>query len=555
MPTFPTYQRTLPKSLSLFKPAHYLLLAYWVYFRPSALISYFYQAMPELFDSEKPIGFFRKWSTPAFRNLFFMIPFVCTLITLVLGGTITSISAWRLDVAVNWGQWRDGVILGVALGVTIGMALGMVGRVIGGISLSTFIGIVYGITIGVSGGVVLSVALGVDFPSIMKGALVVGTLFGIIAGTAFTFNIEIGIVLSLSFAVMAALSFGAEFIMSKVIGIHLGALQARGAMSAAFVIGAFRLIFYPLQWGMALASLFRTAIHPVCWDELTVLSLPYTKRLCLRILRHNEQEGLRFLTQVGRNYFRRATLQAVLYQYFHAHPVPLRFLYALLANPAMREYFLLPVTDRDWEQHVSVRRVFLGELALHPSEATQDPRFHRSAWWLNIRRRKPTPLTQFAGMLHELLDKRNIEEDNLDLRAYQEIYANVSEYVYGEEIALSYDAMANFLSYTDLAELPFAVEIGSHLTSNLVFHDALQPAVLISLSRLGQIGREIAVYQQETSPQAKLTTLACALGELNELKKDVSIDVLAPEQYILRRIIYQWEQLIIAAMGEFGKSA
>ncbi len=84
------------------------------------------------------------------------------------------------------------------------------------------------------------------------------------------------------------------------------------------------------------------------------------------------------------------------------------------------------MTARDWEQHVSVRRVFLGELALHPSEATQDPRFHRSAWWLNIRRRKPTPLTQFAGMLHELLDKRNIEEDNLDLRAYQEIYANVS---------------------------------------------------------------------------------------------------------------------------------
>ncbi len=93
MPTFPTYQRTLPKSLSLFKPAHYLLLlAYWVYFRPSALIRYFYQAMPELFDSEKPIGFFENGAHRYFK-LFLMIPFVCTLITLVLGGVMAEISA------------------------------------------------------------------------------------------------------------------------------------------------------------------------------------------------------------------------------------------------------------------------------------------------------------------------------------------------------------------------------------------------------------------------------------------------------------------------------
>lgn len=541
-------------SLGLFKPTHYLLLAYWVYFRPSALISYLYQAIPELFDPKNPIGFFRKWGTPAFRNLFLMIPLVCTLITLLLGGVVTGISAWRLHVAVDWEQWLDGVMLGVALGVTIGMALGMVGRLIGGIPLSTIVGIAYGMTVGVVGGVSLSVTLGVDFPNIMTGALVVGTLFGIIAGTAFTLDIEIGIALSLAFAVMAALSFGAEFIMSKVVGIHLGALQVRGAMSAAFVIGAFRLVFYPVQWGLALASFYRTRFHPVYWDELTILPLPCTKRLCLRMLRHNEQEGLRFLAQVGRNHFRRAMVQAVLYQYLHKHPTPLRFLYDLFANPAMGEYFLIPVTFRDWEQHVSVRRVFLGELALHPVEATQDPRFHRSAWWLNLRQRKSTPLTQFAGMLHELLYKRNIEEGKVDVKAYQEIYSNLAEYLHGEEIALSYDAMAAFLTYASLAELPSAVEVGSHLTASLFFHEAIHPAVLTSLSRLGQIGGVIAIYQQETKPQAKLAALARALGDLNELNKDVSFDVLTPEQYLLRRIIHQWEQLIITEMGDLGKS-
>lgn len=554
MPTFPTYRGTLPKSLSVFRPTHYLLLAYWVYFRPSALKAYIYQAVPELFDLENPIGFFRKWGTPAFRNLFIMIPLVCAMIALVLGGVITAVTAWQLQVPVNWERWREGGMLGVALGVTIGMALGMVGRVIGGIAFSTIVGLSYGMTIGILGGVVLGVALGISFPNITEGALVVGVLFGILGGAALTLDIEIGIALSLAFAVMAALSFGAEFVMSRLLGIHFGALQVRGAMSVAFVAGAFRLFLYPAQWALSLAGCWRTAVHPVHWDELTVLSLPCTKRLCLRKLEQDEQQGLHFLREVGRNHFRRAKVQAVLYHYLHKHPTPLRFLYNLFANPEMNEYFLIPVTVLDWQQHLSARRVFLGEIALRPIEATQYPRFHRTAWWLNLRKRKTTPLTQFAGMLHDLLDKRNIEEDQLHLSAYQEIYVNVSEYPDGDEIALSYRIMASFLDYASLTELPSAEDRGAELRKNLFFHKTIRPAVVTSLARLGQIGGTIDAYYQETTQQAKLSALARALGDLNELNKDVSVDVLTPEQYILRRIILQWEQLIITTMGELGKS-
>ena len=100
MPIFPTYRGTLPKSLSVFRPVHYLLLAYWVYFRPSALKAYVHQAVPELFDVDNPIGFFRKWGTPAFRNLFIMIPIVCTMLTVVLGGMITTMTVWRVGVSV-----------------------------------------------------------------------------------------------------------------------------------------------------------------------------------------------------------------------------------------------------------------------------------------------------------------------------------------------------------------------------------------------------------------------------------------------------------------------
>jgi hypothetical protein len=35
MPTFPTYDGELPSRLNLQNLRHYLLLAYWIYFRPS----------------------------------------------------------------------------------------------------------------------------------------------------------------------------------------------------------------------------------------------------------------------------------------------------------------------------------------------------------------------------------------------------------------------------------------------------------------------------------------------------------------------------------------
>lgn len=36
MPTFPTYNGELPACLSPTNPRHYLLLIYWIYFRPTA---------------------------------------------------------------------------------------------------------------------------------------------------------------------------------------------------------------------------------------------------------------------------------------------------------------------------------------------------------------------------------------------------------------------------------------------------------------------------------------------------------------------------------------
>ncbi len=554
MPTFPRYAEQLPECLKLFKPGHYLLLAYWIYFRPGAIKCYFHQAMPDLYNREQPIGFFRKWRTPAYQNLFVMMPLICLVLTVVLSGTVSILCAWKLDVVINWERWREGAMLGVALGMTLGMAFGMVGRVIGGVAQGTMVGTVYAVTVGVLGGVSLSVSLGVPFANIIDGVLVVGTIFGVLGGMAFTLDLEIGLALSLAFAVIAALSFGGEFILQRVFGLTLGALVARGMMSGAFVIGAFRFVFYPVQCLLAIGGLFRRKFHPVLWDELTVLPLPFTRVVMLNILRQDEKYGLRVLTEVGRNLFRRSALKAVLYRYVHKHPTPLRFLYELLQNPAMDEYLLIPLSHQDWEQYASVRHVLLGELALRPVEAMQHPRFRRSARWLNFRTRKQTPLTAFAGMLHDFLDQSRMQPEDFDVRSYEAIYKGILDEQDGEELLRSYECIADFLAYSHVAELPAAENLSSELSLNLFFEEAIRPAVLIALSLLGKVGREIARYLDSTNPQVRLMALAHATADLNEIHEYIMSEVLAPEKTLLQRIVHQWQQLILTAIGRFGKA-
>ena len=554
MPTFPRCAERLPKCLKLFTPGHYLLLAYWIYFRPTAIKCYFYQAMPDLFDRDHPIGFFRKWRTPAYQNLFVMMPLICFVLTVVLSGTVSLLCAWKLDVTIEWEPWREGAMMGIALGMTIGMAFGMVGRVLGGPAQGTMVGTVYAVTVGVLGGVSLSVSFGLPFSDIIDGVVVVGAIFGVMGGMAFTLDLEIGLALSLAFAIMALLSFGAEFILQRVFGLTLGALVARGMMSGAFVVGAFRLLLYPLHCAFAIGALFRRKLHPVLWDELTVLPLPFTRIVLLKTLRKNEKRGLRLLTEVGRNLFRRSAIKAVLYRYFHTHPTPLRFLYEILHKPAMDEYLLAPLSRQHWEQYASVRHVILGELALRPVEAMKHPRFRRSSRLLNLRVRKETPLTAFAGMLFDFLDRNSLQQDDFTLRSYETVFQGISDDPDGEEICRSYECMAIFLSYSKLIELPEAESLSSALSLNVYFEEAIRPGLLVVLSLLGKVGQHIARYLDSTNPQVQLMALARATADLNEIHDYAISEVLAPEQALLLHIVYQWQQLILAAIGRFGQS-
>jgi hypothetical protein len=555
MAKFPTYRGVLPKRLNPFKLSHYALLAYWIYFRPTGIKCYFYQMLPSLFRAESHPGFFRKWSNPAYANVYLMLPILALVLVLLVSLPVTMFCGWILDVPIDWTKWREGAIFGVALGVPIGIALGVVGQIIGGDALGSVVGVVLGVTMGVLGGVSLGVAFGVVFKSIMDGVVTVGTIFGIVGGMAITLDVEIGVAMSLTFAVIGAISFVAEYLVFRLFGVQFGALVARWVMSVSFIIGAFRVILYPFQCGLALGSLFPNIKHPLEWDELVVLPLPWTRRMLARKLRKDERQGLNFLATVWRSLFCRPALQTVLYRYLHKHPEPLRFLYSLLTNPDLEEYMFIPLTPQHWVDNVNVCRVFLGELALQHVEASHNPRFRRSSWWLNlyIYKRPHTPLTRFAGMLVDLLDIQDRKAADRELGSYHEVYQSVSTYPDGKEIALSFEAMATFLSYRDWSVLPEAETISANLARQIVFRQALRPNTLTALSCLGCIGTHIARCRTTQEHTYCLTILARATGDLNDLNDFIGQQVILPERFLLQRIVHQWRQMIIAAIGELGK--
>ena len=111
MPTFPKYRGELPQCLNPLNLRHYWLLAYWVYFRPTALHCYLYQAAPECYQLRGLSKVRRTLGISAYRNLYLMgIPAVL-LFALLLGlgvalyllGTLQfqPVRSWDVEVATN----------------------------------------------------------------------------------------------------------------------------------------------------------------------------------------------------------------------------------------------------------------------------------------------------------------------------------------------------------------------------------------------------------------------------------------------------------------------
>ncbi len=117
----------------------------------------------------------------------------------------------------------------------------------------------------------------------------------------------------------------------------------------------------------------------------------------------------------------------------------------------------------------------------------------------------------------------------------------------GEEIRQSFAAFTTFLSYQNITDLINA----QTLTADLPDTHSIRPTVLIALTRLGDIGAEVATYQDSTSCINKLSALAA--DNLEKLKTYINTEVNDPERFIFDAIIEKWQPLITEASGEEGR--
>lgn len=109
MPKFPIYRGELPEVLSPLNLRHYWLLAYWVFFRPTAFHCYLNQADPDVYRLRGFQKFLGTWKVRAYRNLYLMLPLAIALLALLVGSiahlyllsTLKGNTAWVNAIAVT----------------------------------------------------------------------------------------------------------------------------------------------------------------------------------------------------------------------------------------------------------------------------------------------------------------------------------------------------------------------------------------------------------------------------------------------------------------------
>ncbi len=327
-------------------------------------------------------------------------------------------------------------------------------------------------------------------------------------------------------------------------------------------LGSLRLLFYPVQLFQALYSQLRSRKHPIEWDELLVLPLPGTRRLISQRLQQNEVAGMDFISELARNPFQRSAVQKALKIHLHNQAAPLHLLYKLLTQPDLNTYIVTPVSKKDWEKLPTTGNLLLGELSGQWVDCSSDwaNRWsERLVYWLTKfrRDRRKTPLTHFAEMLYQLLDRKTVKAKNFDLSSYHDTYSCLTSYPGGEEIANSFSAMVTFLHYDKLSSLPEAVDIVKQhgYATLLTFENAaIRPTVLTTLVRLGEVGAEIAAYRDSTTQINKQAAILRATGTLEELEQYVTDEVFPPEQAILQEIIVKWRKLVTGESGIIGRA-
>lgn len=440
------------------------------------------------------------------------------------------------------------------------------------LSFGLVIGVLVSIAIGGANGLVVGGIVGVAC------TLIAGTIFGMVSelmtGSSLNTNalqvanLLLGFTCGLAAIGVsgAALSLAQGVIDGAFIGVALGiavGVQSDwryGLMTMlAATLLALRIPFNIVEVILALRSLLQGKRHPCEWDEVFTLPLPGTQQRLVQCLQQDEQRGLRILSNLVCNPFQRWVAQSGFKACLDQHHSPIHMLYRLLNSTVGQSYIFAPVTPEGWASLPTINQVMLSELSGQWVDCNIDATsrlFERGIYGLTLgwRDHQSTPLSDFSGLLFQLLDRRIVETSTSSLTilsSSRPILRALVPYSGGTEIQQSFELMEKFLSCRRISDIAEAVEFIDEFASP---GGAIRPFVLTVLNTLRTIGADISNYTTAVSRLNKQNSLLRSTDALDSLASDINAESIFPEQIVLKQIVVQWRHLVVEAGGRLGRS-
>lgn len=401
---------------------------------------------------------------------------------------------WSFTQLLTQGNLGVVVLFAVVVGTSVSLTIG---GIIGGIT-----GIITGLASGAIAGTVFCI---------------IATAVNQVEMSSLAYAVIVGLATSGSFG--ASMTFASCLAICLVMGIFIGlsidvalyqnAIAAErailyGAVATLIVwAGTLRL---PIQIGylayIALKAVpsLRLKHHPIAWDELIVLPLPGTYQYLEYSLYCNQALGLQQLIQAARNPLQRPIVQRVLKRYLSQTKDFLPVLYRFLKSPFSQAYVFAPVDAGDWKRLPAARQLLLGELSSQWVNCTSEPtsyrveRFIYGMTWLQ-RDHARTAQTAFYQLLYDISYGRELQDKQFDLSNYAPVYFAFAHQPGGAEIGQSFEAIAQFLSYTQTSQLTETDKLATRLPP---LTEAIRPDIIDILSRLKQIARDISTAAESS---------------------------------------------------------
>ena len=250
-------------------PQDLLRFTAWIYFKPISLYKWLDELDPTISNVAALMIRPRDRSVRSLKNLTL---FSVLILPLILGfGTAMLLS--QLGLAMNWLKLTFYLLVAMALSLTFSIHFCI-----------AFL-LPFSVVVAFWSGNAFTPEVGIFF------SLMLGLTYGLNGGSA-KWGLTAGLVYGFAFGLM----------LNPLNGLYVG---------SAFLIGYFRIIFYPLEallsWSLAKRSESENAVslwrlNPVVWDELIWLPLPGLDRHLQALKRQNESAAQVAILQVHESF-------------------------------------------------------------------------------------------------------------------------------------------------------------------------------------------------------------------------------------------------------------